>query len=82
MTNLKESTIFKEHRIHTRQLPSGLWITSTVNLGKRKLINSDSLTAAVNRIPGEYNSEQEAIQAAKRYINQKEEQATPPSQTP
>ena len=81
MTNLKESTVFKEHRIHTKQLPSGLWVTSTVNFGKRKVINSDSLTAAVSRIPGEYNSEQEAIQAAKRYINQEAEQANPSSQT-
>jgi hypothetical protein len=72
---LKESTSYKKHRIHTKQLPSGLWITSIVNFGKRKMVNTDSLTAAVSRIPGGYNSEQEAIQAAKRYIDQEEEQA-------
>jgi hypothetical protein len=38
------------------------------------MVNTDSLTADVSRIPGDYNSEQEAIQAAKRYIDQEEEQ--------
>jgi hypothetical protein len=67
---LNESTLYKEHRIHTKQLPSGLWIASIVNLGKRKMVNTDSLTAAVSRIPGEYDSEEGAIQAAKGYIDQ------------
>jgi hypothetical protein len=71
---LKESTIYKEHRIHTKPLSSGLWIASIVNFGKRKLVNTDSLTAAVSRIPAEYDSEREAIEAAKRYIDQREQE--------
>ena len=75
MIKLTEGTIFKEHRIHTTHLSSGLWLTSIVNFGKRKMITTDSLTVAVSRIPGVYPSEQEAIQAAKRYIDQVEELA-------
>ena len=71
---MKESPVYKEYRIHTRPLPSGIWLASIVNFGKRKLVNTDSLTAAVNRVPGEYDSEQEAIEAAKRYIDQREQE--------
>ena len=69
---MKESPVYKEHRIHTRQLSSGLWVASIVNFGKRKMNNADSLTAAVKRIPGEHGSEEQAIQAAKEYIDQQE----------
>ena len=69
---MKESTVYKEHRIHTKSYSSGVWIASIVNFGKRKLVNTDSLTAAVSRVRGEYDSEQEAIEAAKRYIDQRE----------
>ncbi len=71
MIDLKETTIYKDHRIHTTQLPSGLWLTSIVNVGKRKITTADSLTDAVSRVPGEYRSEREAIQAAERYIDQR-----------
>ena len=71
---MKESPVYREHRIHTKPLPSGLWVASIVNFGKRKLVNTDSLTAAVNRVPGEHDSEQEAIEAAKQYINQREQE--------
>jgi hypothetical protein len=40
-----------------------------VNLRKEKRITKDSLTAAATRIWGEYHSEAEAIEAAKRYID-------------
>lgn len=69
---MEESTVYKGHRIHTKQLPSGLWLTSIVNIGKRKMTTMDSLTAAVSRVPGEYDSQREAIQAAKQYLDQKE----------
>ena len=71
---MKESPVYKEHRIHTKELPSGLWIASIVNFGKRKLVNTDSLTAAVSRVPVEHSSEQEAIEAANRYIDQREQE--------
>ncbi len=52
---------------------SELWVVSIVTTGKRKLTTKDSLTMAVTRIPGEYGSEQEALQAAKEYIDQQTE---------
>jgi hypothetical protein len=73
MVDLGESTVYREHRIHTLHLPSGLWLATIVNFGKRKTTTTNSLTAAVTRIPREYDSEEEAIQAAKYYIDQQEE---------
>jgi len=40
-----------------------------VNLGNEKRINKNSLTAATTRIWGAYDSEAEAIEAAKAYID-------------
>ncbi len=65
----KETPVYQQHRIHTLQLPSGLWLVSTVSLGRRKLTNKDALTGAVTRIPGEYDSEEQAVHAAKEYID-------------
>ena len=75
MADVEENTVYKEHRIHTLHLPSGLWLATIVNLGKRKTTTTNSLTAAVSRIPREYDSEQEAIQAARQYIDQQEEKS-------
>lgn len=35
-------------------------------------MTKDSLTAAVTRVPGEYGSEAEAVQAVKRYIDEED----------
>jgi hypothetical protein len=43
-----------------------------VKLGRRQVMNRDSLTATVTRVPGEHDSEEEAIQVAKRYIDEAE----------
>ncbi len=67
---LKESRVYRQHRIHTVQLTSGLWLASIVNFGKRKMTTTNSLTDAVTRIPREFGSEEQAIQAAKEYIDQ------------
>jgi hypothetical protein len=40
-----------------------------VSLGQRQPLTSDSLADTVTRVPGEYPSDDEAIQAAKRYID-------------
>jgi hypothetical protein len=53
-------------------LPSGNWLSKIVKLGKKRVMTKDSLTAAVTRVPGEYESEAEAIQAAKRCIDDQE----------
>ena len=67
---MKEDPIYKQHRIHTTRLPSGLWLGKIVKLGKKQAITQHSLTAAVTRIPGEYQSEDEAIQSAKHFIDE------------
>ena len=71
---MKESPVYKNYRIHTKPLLSGLWIASIVNFGKRRVSNTDSLTAAVSRVPGEYDSKPEAVYGAKRYIDQREQE--------
>ena len=43
-----------------------------MKLGKKKAMTKDSLTAAVTRVPGEYASEAEALQAAKRYVDEED----------
>jgi hypothetical protein len=71
-TNLTEGFVYKEHRIHSSRLASGFWLSMIVKLGRRKVMNRDSLTATVTRVPGEYDSEEEAIHVAKRYIDGEE----------
>lgn len=71
---MKEDPIYKEHRIHTTPLLSGRWISAIVNIGKKKVMTKDSLTQAVTRVPGEYESEEQAIRAAKEYIGDGVEQ--------
>ena len=69
-SELKQNPVYKQHRIHTQVLASGLWLVSIVNVGKRKTTTGHSLTDAVTRIPREYDSEDRAIRAAKEYIDQ------------
>jgi hypothetical protein len=66
---VKEDPIYKEHRIHTTPLLSGRWISAIVNIGKKKVVTKDSLTDTVTRVPGEYESEEQALQAARDYIS-------------
>jgi hypothetical protein len=66
---VQDSPIYKEYRIHTAALRSGRWLSTIVNLGNEKRINKNSLTAATTRIWGAYDSEAEAIEAAKAYID-------------
>lgn len=49
---MKEDPIYKQHRIHTTRLPSGLWLGKIVTFGKKQAITKHSLTAAVTRVPG------------------------------
>jgi len=70
---LREGFVYKEHRIHSSRLAGGLWLSIIVKLGKKTAMTKDSLTPAVTRVPGEYDSEEEANRAAKRYIDDEEE---------
>ncbi len=71
-STLKEGPIYKGYRIHTARLPSEHWLSEIVKLGEKKAMTKDSLTAEVTRVPGEYASEAEAFQAAKRYIDEED----------
>ncbi len=53
---------------------SGLWIACIVSCGSQDQTTEDSLTATATRIPKEYESKEEAVQAAKDYIDQQTEQ--------
>lgn len=66
---MSEPPIYKGHRIHTKRLYSGVWIGTLVNLGKKTVPTREALTVAVTRVPGEYESEDTAIQAARAYID-------------
>ena len=66
---MKRAPIYKQHRIHTTQLFSGPWVSTIVNMGRKTVPSKDALTDTVTRVPGEYPSEEEAIQAARAYID-------------
>lgn len=66
---MREPPVYKQHRIHTTRLSSGPWLSIIVNMGTRTILTKDALTEAVTRVPGEYESEDRAIQAARAYID-------------
>ncbi len=78
-TDGMQSPVYKQYRIHAQRMAiSGQWIASIVNCGKQKRTTKNSLTATVTRIPKEYESKAEAVQAAKDYIDQQEIQEQGP----
>ena len=66
---MRKAPTYKQHRIHTRQLYSGPWLSMIVNVGRKTVPSKDALTDTVTRVPGEYGSEEEALQAAREYID-------------
>lgn len=70
---MTQGYVYKEHRIHSSRLASGFWLSMIVKIGNANAMTKDSLTARVTRVPGEYDSEEEAIRTAKRYIDDGEE---------
>jgi len=72
MRNLESAPVYKAHRIHVTRLYSRPYVSRIVGIGIRQPMTKDSLTATVRRVPGEYPSEAEAIQAAMRYIDEQE----------
>ena len=72
MSTSTEASVYKAHRIHTTRLFSRPYVSMIVSLGKRTPLTPNSLTDTVTRVPGEYPSEAEAIQAAMRYIDEQE----------
>ena len=66
---MRNVPVYKAYRIHVARLTFGTYISMIVSVGKRKLITEDSLTDTVLRVPGEFLSKEEAILAAKLYID-------------
>ena len=67
---MSEAHIYKAHRIHARQLARGPWVSLIVNVGRKTIATKDALTESVTRVPGEYECEDSAIQAARAYIDE------------
>ena len=72
MSNVNKAPVYKAHRFHATRLYGRPYVSLIVSIGKRQPMTKDSLTDTVTRVPGEYPSEDEAIQAAKRYIDAEE----------
>ena len=66
---MQNAPVYKGFRIHTTRLTFGTYISLIVSIGKRHLLTEDSLTDTVLRVPGEFLSKDEAILAAKLYID-------------
>lgn len=69
MRKPEDAPVYKDHRIHTSQLYSGTYISLIVRLGGRSPLTTNSLTDTVTRVPGEHESEDQAIQAARAYVD-------------
>ena len=69
-STLKEGPLYRGYRIYTAPLFSGHWRCKLVRLGEEPVVTRDSLTPKVIGLPGEFDSEEQAVQAAKRYIDQ------------
>jgi len=72
MLKLDNAPVYKAHRMHITRLYSRPYVSLIVRIGIRQPMTKDSLTATVMRVPGEYPSEAEAIQAAMHYIDEQE----------
>ena len=69
MGKFENLPIYKDYRIHTSQLFSETYVSLIVRLGGRDPLTTNSLTDTVTRVPGEYEDEDKAIQAARAYID-------------
>jgi hypothetical protein len=67
--NLEGDGVYRNHRIHTSQLFSGVWVASVVHFGARD--------SGVESVRGEYRTHDEAVSAAKRHIEQEGGQQAP-----
>ena len=72
MSKLDAAPVYKAHRFHATRLYGRPYVSLIVSIGTRQPKTKDSLTDTVTRVPGEYPSEDEASQAAKRSIDAEE----------
>ncbi len=69
MLKFDNASVYRGYRIHTSRLYSETYVSMIVRLGGRDPLTTNSLTDTVTRIPGEFEDEQAAIQAARAYID-------------
>ena len=81
MLKLDNAPVYKAHRIHITRLYSRPYVSLIVSIGIRQPMTKDSLTDTVTRVPGEYPSEAEAMQAAMRYLDEQEAHLRDQSET-
>ncbi len=65
MGDVVGEVVYRNHRIHAAYLFGGGWVVFVVHTEKNG--------AEVEAVPGEYQTYEDAVSAAKRYIEQKEE---------
>jgi hypothetical protein len=65
----KGEGVYKQHRIHTARLSSGVWVASVVRFGAKG--------SGVEIVRGEYQTSEDTVSAAKRHIDHAEGQETP-----
>jgi hypothetical protein len=63
---LKGYGVYKGHRIHLSRLHSGSWLISLVRLG---VSQAAAAGAPVENVRGQYASEEDAVSAARAYID-------------
>ncbi len=69
MRKPEDAPVYRGYRIHTSRLYSEVYVCMIVRLGGRDPLTTNSLTDTVTRVPGEYEDEHHAIQAARSYID-------------
>jgi hypothetical protein len=69
MMKFDNAPVYRDYRIHISRLFSEAYVTMIVRLGGRDPQTTNSLTDTVTRVPGEYGDEEQAIHAARAYID-------------
>jgi hypothetical protein len=74
--NVNENHLYKGYHIYTMQLRNQLWAASVTRIAVPTGATEDYSGHYVDGIGGEFASEDQAISAARQYIDQKEERHT------
>ena len=72
MSTVDHAPVYKGYRIHTSRLLSATYVSMIVRLGGRDPLARGSLTDTVTRVPGEFASEADALDAATRFVDEEE----------
>jgi len=77
--DLQGRGIYRQHRIHTTRLVSGLWVAAVVRLGASLPPGQGHAGPPVEHLRGEHPSEVEAIAAARDYLDRQATDSLSPS---